>query len=182
MNSALHDHRRGRGTVADRGEAELSATATDPEGAAVLRSRALSKGAAVGRYVVLDLLGEGAMGQVYAGFDVQLDRKVALKVIRPEAFSTRVRQRMLREAQALAKLSHPNVVQVYEVGEHDGQLFVAMEFIDGANLRAWLEEDARSWRETLGVVAAAGRGLAAAHAIGLIHRDVKPDKLTQKRP
>lgn len=134
-------------------------------------------GDAIGRFVALRPLGEGAMGVVYAGYDVQLDRKVALKLTRAELISDAIRERSLREAQALAKLSHPNVVQVYEAGRHQQRLFVAMEYIDGLDLRRWLEVAPRPWRAVLATICAAGRGLAAAHAIGLVHRDVKPDNI-----
>ncbi len=132
----------------------------------------------IGRYAVLRLIGEGSMGQVYAGYDPLLDRRVALKLLRADVFaSARSRDRALREARALAKLSHPNVVQVFEVGEHDGRPFIAMELVDGLDLRRWLASDDRSWRCTLNVVVAAGRGLAAVHAAGLLHLDLKPDNL-----
>ncbi len=128
----------------------------------------------VGRYAVLNVLGEGGMGTVYACYDDQLDRRVALKLIKT-AESSDSRKRMLREAQAMAKLSHPNVVPVFEVGEHEGQLFVAMEYIRGATLKAWQTEQERPWREVISKYLQAGRGLAAAHAQGLVHRDFKPD-------
>ncbi len=155
----------------------LTATAADGERQGDSIRRPLLAGAKIGRYVVLDLLGQGAMGQVYTGYDVHLDRKVAIKVIRAELVSTRAHERTLREAKALAQLSHPNVVQVYEVGEHGEQLFVAMEHVDGENLRQWLLEGERPWQETSARVIEAGRGLRAAHAIGLVHRDVKPDNI-----
>lgn len=131
----------------------------------------------IGRYIVLRLLGEGAMGQVFAAYDMQLDRKVAVKVLRADAVSANVRERTLREAKALAKLSHPNVVQVYEVGEHKKQLYMALEYIDGHNLRKWKKLEARTWRLIVDVILEVGRGLQAAHAIGLVHRDVKPDNI-----
>ncbi|MBL8970108.1 MAG: protein kinase [Myxococcales bacterium] len=131
---------------------------------------------AIGPFVVLDKLGEGAMGVVYAGYDRSLDRKVALKLVRRQLLDKpAVRTRMTREAQAMARLSNPHVVQVYQVGEHDGGIYVAMEYIDGQTLGEWLRAAPRSWQAVLRVVTEAGRGLAAAHAAGLVHRDFKPD-------
>lgn len=127
-----------------------------------------------GRYIVLDMLGEGGMGVVLKGYDDELDRQVAIKVLHTES-TGRHRSRLKREAQAMAKLSHPNVVQVYEVGEFDGQIFIVMELIRGRTLRAWQRNGSpRSWRECLEVYLQAGRGLAAAHTKGLVHRDFKP--------
>lgn len=129
--------------------------------------------AMVGRYAILKVLGEGGMGTVYACFDDQLDRRVALKLLKgPE--SEDARKRMLREAQAMAKLSHPNVVPVFEVGEHEGQLFVAMEYVRGQTLARWQSEEERDWKDVLEKYLQAGRGLEAAHAEGLVHRDFKP--------
>ena len=130
----------------------------------------------LGRYVMMRKLGEGAMGLVMAAFDPDLERKVALKLLRGtmrdgSAGAARIR----REAQAMARLSHPNVAQVYEVADDNGQLFLAMEYIEGATLREWLAAEPRPWREVLRVYAEAGRGLAAAHAAGLLHRDFKSD-------
>ncbi|MCA9690977.1 MAG: serine/threonine protein kinase, partial [Myxococcales bacterium] len=138
----------------------------------------------IGRYVVLDELGAGSMGVVYAAYDPELDRKVALKLVRPELAWTSgagdgvdARARILREAQALARLAHPNVVAIHDVGEHRDGVWLAMEFVDGVTLGTWLKEQARSWREVLGVLDAAGRGLVAAHAAGLLHRDFKPENV-----
>ena len=146
----------------------------------------LEPGASLGRYVVLSRLGAGGMGVVYAAYDPELDRKVAIKLIRPElgeregaesAEATGARVRLLREAQALARLAHPNVVAVHDVGEHGGAVWLAMEFVAGQTLAAWLEAGPRTWREVLAVMLAAAHGLAAAHAKGLVHRDFKPDNL-----
>ncbi len=113
------------------------------------------------------------MGVVYAAYDPALDRKVALKVLHPVASGGATNQRLLREAQAMARLQHPNIVAVHDVGKHQDRTYVAMEFVDGSNLRCWLQEQ-HSWQEIIEVFAAAGEGLAAAHDAGLIHRDLKP--------
>ncbi len=128
----------------------------------------------MGRYVVRGTLGEGGMGTVLEAVDPGLDRRVALKVLHHE-LDERHTMRLRREAQALAKLSHPNVVQVYEVGEVDGQTFVAMEKIEGRTLREWMCRDPRpSWQECVEVYLQVGAGLVAAHEQGLVHRDFKP--------
>ena len=132
-----------------------------------------------GHYVVLNQIGEGAMGVVLAAYDQHLDRKVALKLLRADIDDSNegVHHRMRREAQAMARLSHPNVAQVYEAGDVDGHLFLAMEFIQGVTLRAWMLQRQRPWHEVLPVFLQAGQGLAAAHAAGLTHRDFKPDNV-----
>lgn len=141
----------------------------------------LEAGAFVGRYVVREVLGRGSMGTVYRAEDPRLDRAVALKVIEVGAHDPPARmlaqQRGLREAMAMAQLSHPNVLPVYDVGEYDGQVYLTMELVEGQTLREWLEQGVRSPDECLGVFIAAGRGLAAAHAAGLVHRDFKPDNV-----
>ncbi len=166
--------------------------ATDGVGAVargVVKQRLFGGGEAVGptaeigRFIVLRTLGEGGMGVVYAAYDQELDRKVALKLMRalPGLTSDESRKRMQREAQAMARLSHPNVVQVYEVGLFREQLFVAMEFIEGETLARWRGElggdAAGQWRDVLKVMIQAGRGLAAAHEAGLVHRDFKPENV-----
>jgi eukaryotic-like serine/threonine-protein kinase len=137
---------------------------------------ALAPGATLGRYRIGEQLGGGSMGVVLAAIDPALDRKVALKLVRPDPTSdpTAARQRLLREAQAMARLAHPNVVTVYEVGTAFDHVFVAMEHIDGCNLADWLQQSQRSRREIVEAFASAGRGLAAAHEAGIVHRDFKP--------
>lgn len=130
----------------------------------------------VGRYLVLGELGRGGMAVVYAAYDPELDRKVALKLLSPriaEEGDSAAAERLLREAQALARLSHPNVVQVHDAGTAFGQVFLAMELVSGSTLGAWIEDGSRPWRAVLDHFLAAGRGLAAAHAAGLVHRDFK---------
>ena len=128
----------------------------------------------VGRFTIERLLGSGGMGIVFVALDPVLDRRVALKLIR--GAGDRAEERLLREAQALAKLKHANVVTVHEAGSAEGSVFIAMELVDGTNLRTWLETP-RTWREVLAVFVAAGRGLAAAHEAGLVHRDFKPENV-----
>jgi tetratricopeptide (TPR) repeat protein len=133
----------------------------------------LRRGTKLGRYVLLERVGGGAVGVVYAAYDPKLDRKVALKLLRAEG-AGRASTWLLREGRAMAKLAHPNVVTVHDVGIVDDRTFLAMEFVDGATLADWSRERPRAWRETLDVFLRAGRGLAAAHASGLVHRDFKP--------
>ncbi|HVE82600.1 MAG TPA: serine/threonine-protein kinase, partial [Myxococcales bacterium] len=129
-------------------------------------------GERVGRFIVLDPLGSGGMGLVWSAFDPKLDRKVALKFLKAGGGEER-EARLLREAQALARLSHPNVVAVHDVDTHGGRVFVAMELVVGRTLQDWLRQQ-RSWREVLRALLEAGRGVAAAHGAGIIHRDIKP--------
>ncbi len=196
-------------------------------GAAVSESEGAGEPDTIGRYHVLSVVGSGGMGRVYAAYDPALDRRVALKVVRPRAIgwmdAETARRRLLREAQALASLAHPNVVPVFDVGTfempvpvpeerskaetgdtvagrddepktiplHRGaavaistagrrsdelDVFVAMEFIEGLTLTQWLRTS-RPWQETLRVLVAAGRGIAAAHAVGIVHGDVKPSNV-----
>ncbi len=147
------------------------------------RPSALARGSLLGRYVVLEELGAGGMGTVFAAHDPELDRKVAIKVLNePLGHVSRERRhegrmRLLREAQALARLAHPNVVGVHDVGIHEGRVFVAMEYVDGVTLRTWQRARARGWREIIDMYLEAARGLAAAHAAGLVHRDFKPENV-----
>jgi len=128
----------------------------------------------LGRFVLRGTLGRGGMGTVLEAYDATLDRKVALKLLHRDLAEHHAR-RLVREAQALAKLSHPNVVQVYEVGEVEGRTFIAMELLRGQTLWDWQQETPRpGWRACVEVYLQAGRGLAAAHAAGLVHRDFKP--------
>ena len=138
-------------------------------------------GARIGRYEVTGRLGSGGMGVVYRARDPELDRLLAIKVLRGERREFRDEARFLREAQAMARLSHPNVVPVHDVGQSEHGLFLAMELVEGTTLRRWLAEAPRSWREILEIYLQAGRGLAEAHAAGLVHRDFKPENVLVDR-
>jgi len=145
------------------------------------RRAPLHRGSVVGRYIVIERAGEGGMGVVYKAYDPELERPVALKLLHagPRSVEDAERRsaRLLREAKALARLQHPHVVAVHDVGTFDGDVFLTTEFVEGAPLRSWLLTEKPSQHELLRVVIAAGQGLAAAHRAGLIHRDVKPGNL-----
>ncbi len=131
----------------------------------------------IGRFIVLEVRGSGGMGVVYLAYDPALDRRVAIKVLKASLGGSQDSggtTRLVREAQAMAQLSDPHVVPVYDVGSVDQSVFIAMEFIAGLTLQQWLAEAPRSWRQVLAVLLDAGRGLEAAHRAGLIHRDFKP--------
>jgi tetratricopeptide (TPR) repeat protein len=140
----------------------------------------LPRGTPVGRYLVLERLGAGGMGVVYSAYDPELDRRVALKLLRVAALGLDAeegRAHLLREAQAMARVSHPHVVSVHDVGSFGDQIFLAMELVEAQTLRQWMRAAPRSWREVRDIFMDAGRGLAAAHAAGLVHGDFKPENL-----
>jgi tetratricopeptide (TPR) repeat protein/predicted Ser/Thr protein kinase len=147
-----------------------------------LPSSGLAPGTRVGRYELVELIGRGGSGVVYRAHDPRLSRAVALKFLASAdgSVSATMQDRLLQEAQILARLSHPNIVAAYDIGNHAGVVYIVMELIDGAPLSEWLRQG-RSRAELLGVLIAAGRGLAAAHAAGVVHRDFKPANVMVSR-
>jgi eukaryotic-like serine/threonine-protein kinase len=139
------------------------------------QSAALPPGALVDRYQILTFVGRGSFGVVYAAFDPKLDRRVALKLLHPDGGIDE--ERFLGEVRAMAKVSDPGVVAIYDAGRFDDRSYIAMEYIDGATLRAWLAAEVRSVDAVIAAFVQAGRGLAAAHECGIIHRDFKPDNV-----
>lgn len=152
-----------------------------PGGPPTTGEPAPSPGERVDRYVVTGTLGSGGLGSVYEAYDPELDRHVALKLLKPQVASAHgtgsFQLRMLREAQAMAKLSHPNVVHVYDVGTHGEQVYIAMDRVRGDTLGRWAKDEQRTWTEIMDVALGAGRGLRAAHEAGLVHRDFKPSNV-----
>jgi tetratricopeptide (TPR) repeat protein len=134
----------------------------------------LAKGTSVGRYILLDLVGSGGMGDVYEAYDPKLGRRVAIKVMSDRVALPASAARFTREAQAIARLSHPNVVAIYDAGEFGDRVYLAMEFVEGRTLTEWLAAEPHTSGQIRDVFLAAGRGLAAAHEAGLVHRDFKP--------
>jgi serine/threonine protein kinase len=149
---------------------------TTPSGPMGDRRADLARGTMVGRYQIIKLIGRGGMGSVYAAHDPNLDRQVALKLLH-STHNYEAAERMIREAQALARLDDPHVVQVYDAGEYDDQVFITMQLVDGEDLGTALARKKHSVPQIIGWFCAAGRGLAAAHDAGLIHRDFKPNNV-----
>ncbi|HEY3802173.1 MAG TPA: serine/threonine-protein kinase [Kofleriaceae bacterium] len=129
------------------------------------------------RFKIEHVLGQGGMGRVYAARDTELDRRVAVKVMRHEVGDDALAARLVRESRLMARLSHPGVVTIYDVGRHAGHIFIAMELVDGLTLHGWIRQRRRPWRAIVDVFVRAGAGLAAAHAAGLVHRDIKPENI-----
>jgi len=139
----------------------------------------IDRGDSVGRYLVLRTLGRGGMGRVFEAWDSELDRRVAIKILHADALADSGREGapILREAKTMAKVVHPNVTTVYDVGLWREHVFLAMELVAGETLATWLHRSRRTWREIVAIFAEAGRGLAAAHARGVVHRDFKPSNV-----
>src|SRR3989442_2147076 len=141
-------------------------------------SKELSPNTTLSHYRIGSKMGAGGMGEVYLAQDTKLDRKVALKILAAEVASNRDRmERFVREAKAAAALSHPNIAQIFEIGEHDGAHFIAMEFVDGVTLREKIHRERTELRKLLRYLQHAAEGLAKAHAAGIVHRDLKPDNI-----
>ena len=166
--------RRKRGRAGDTG-LETPFAETLP---AAARGRLLVAGDVMGRYRVLEAIGAGGMGVVYAAYDPALERRIALKVVRPHAADSQsARTRLIHEAKAMARVSHPNVLPIFDAGTEGEQVFIAMELVDGRTLAEWLRERQRSKKEVLRAFLDAAQGLEAAHAKGIVHRDFKPSNV-----
>ncbi|MDB4955093.1 MAG: hypothetical protein JWO36_2662, partial [Myxococcales bacterium] len=178
--SRCDECRRVLSSLAREGTGEESTLAADEEAPAVVRDE-LASGDQVGRYVIRARLGAGGMGVVHAALDPELGREVAIKILAPRlggsAARTMYEERLRREARALAQLAHPNVVAIHDVGHVGERLFIAMEMLDGDTLAGWCSAARHSPREILERLLEAGRGLAAAHAAGIVHRDVKLENM-----
>ena len=136
----------------------------------------------LGRYALLNKLGSGSMGVVYRAYDARLDRPVAVKILHPTGERTAQLlsagdARLLREAQAIARLCHPNVIAIHDVGTVGDRIFMTMEYVEGQTLREYCDAAPRSWRDLLPLLIQAGRGVEAAHERGIVHRDIKPDNI-----
>src|SRR5881398_3424483 len=142
----------------------------------------LAAGTKLGRYEIRSQIGEGGMGEVYLAQDTKLDRKIALKILPAELAANEDRmRRFVQEAKAAAALNHPHIAHIYEIGEHDGVNFIAMEFVDGFTLRQLIHEKQTDLPKLLRYLQHAAEGLAKAHAAGIIHRDLKPDNIMVTR-
>ncbi|RKI06981.1 hypothetical protein D7Y15_29410 [Corallococcus sp. AB030] len=179
---ALADFLRVRAVPAPDVHAARTAVAVSEPFTRSVKSRILqvAQGTLLGRYVVLERLGAGGMGVVHAAYDPSLDRRIGLKLLRAPTSASGSQggtERLLREAQAAARTRHPHVVAVHDVGTFGDVVFIAMELVDGGTVRQHLLEATRPWRDVVRLYIQAGRGLAAAHAAGVVHRDFKPDNV-----
>src|SRR3989449_8817494 len=138
----------------------------------------IAAGTKLGRYEIRSQLGEGGMGEVYLAEDTQLGRRVAIKLLQPETLSDeQARRRLVREAQAAAKLDHPNICAIYEVGEEDGRSFIVMQYVEGETVDIRMKRKPLDLSESLSIATQVADALAEAHAHGIIHRDIKPSNI-----
>src|SRR6266436_3413315 len=145
-------------------------------------SKELSANTNISHYRIVSKIGAGGMGEVYLAQDTKLDRKVALKILPADVASNRERmERFIREAKSAAALSHPNIAQIFEIGDDAGTHFIAMEFIDGVTLRENIHREHTELRKLLRYLQHVAEGLAKAHAAGIVHRDLKPDNIMVTR-
>lgn len=159
-------------------DADVTVEAASGDGQSVAPpSRDDLAGQSLGRYQLGRQLGSGGMGVVFEALDPELDRQVAIKLLHGGRGAAALKARLLREARAMARLQHPNVVAVHDIGAVGDEVFIAMELVEGATLTKWLAERKRSTREVVRVFVEAGRGLEAAHAVDMVHRDFKPDNV-----
>ena len=159
----------------DSGDRNIAGTLQRPSRLVPPRSKLATENQPFGRYVLDEKIGSGAMGVVWRAHDPKLGRMVALKLLRK--YDSLLMDRLIREAQSMAQVSHPNVVGVFDVGATEGAAFIAMELVVGKSMRAWQTDSRRTVPELITTYVAAGRGLAAAHGAGIIHRDFKPDNV-----
>src|SRR6185436_8990747 len=134
-------------------------------------------GGTLGPYRVLEKLGEGGMGEVYRALDTKLNRPVAIKFLSDALADPDARRRFQREAQTASSLNHPHIVTVHDVGELDGRQYLITEFVDGGTLREWARSERLTWSQIAELLVGVADGLAAAHAAGIVHRDIKPDNI-----
>src|SRR3979409_153337 len=141
-------------------------------------NKGLETNSTISHYRIVSKIGAGGMGEVYLAQDTKLDRKVALKILPAEVASNRDRMdRFVREAKSAAALSHPNIAQIFEIGEHNGTHYIAMEFVEGAPHREKIHHERTELRKLLRHLQHVAEGLAKAHAAGIVHRDLKPDNI-----
>jgi Tol biopolymer transport system component/predicted Ser/Thr protein kinase len=137
----------------------------------------IQPGTQLGAYVIETVIGEGGMGVVYRALDTKLNRPVAVKFLFEDLADSAARRRFQREAQMASSLNHPHILTVYDIGEFEGRQYLVTEFVDGGTLKDWARGEKRSWREIAGLLVGVADGLAAAHAAGILHRDIKPDNI-----